>query len=354
VPHETAPTVDPKPAAERTQSAAGRLLAPVIAMVVLVAVFALVAEIQARTGMRRDGSLAFIQRFLSAESIAQIGDQAAIIVIVGIAQTLIIIAGGIDLSVGSVVAFTGTLAAVAMLKHGVSPAVATLLGTAAGGVIGLLNGGLSVKTRLHPFIITLGSMMIFRGLAQWLTNAQNTSSLPPEFTGLATGRFPLGPGKEVFIPYILVWYIVVVGLAVHVFLTRTAQGRYCFAIGSNALSARLSGVRVDLCTTLYFVVAGLLFGFGGIIQAARTGIGEPTGAQGMELEAIAAAVIGGASLSGGQGTVVGTILGAVLMATLRHGLRMLNLPPYWQAVALGAAIIAAVIYDRASRRRLDL
>jgi ribose transport system permease protein len=255
--------------------------------------------------------------------------------------------------VGSVVAFTGTLAAVAMLRSGAPPAVAALLGTAAGGVVGLFNGGLTVLTRLHPFIITLGSMMIFRGLAQYLTDAQNTSSLPAGFTGLATGRFPLGPGKELYIPYLLIWYIVIVGLAVHLFLTRTRQGRYCFAIGSNPQSARLSGVRVGACTTLYFVLAGLLFGFGGIIQAARTGIGEPTGAQGMELEAIAAAVIGGASLSGGQGTVLGTILGAVLMATLRHGLRMLNLPPYWQAVALGAAIIVAVIYDRASRARLS-
>jgi ribose transport system permease protein len=186
-----------------------------------------------------------------------------------------------------------------------------------------------------------------------VTDARNTSLLPPEFTGLATGKFPMGPGKELVIPYILLWYILVVGVLVHLLLTRTRPGRYCFAIGSNVESARLSGVAVDLWNTVYFTLAGLLFGFGGIIQAARTGIGEPTGASGMELEAIAAAVIGGASLSGGQGTVGGTILGAFLMATLRQGLRMLNLPPYWQQVALGAAIIVAVIYDRASRRQAD-
>jgi ribose transport system permease protein len=220
-------------------------------------------------------------------------------------------------------------------------------------LIGLFNGALTAKTRLHPFIITLGSMMIFRGLAQWLTDARNTSLVPDRFTALATGVFPLGPGRELVVPYILLWYIVILGVLAHLFLTRTRAGRYCFAIGSNPESARLSGIAVNRYTTLYFVLAGLLFGFGGVIQSARTGIGEPTGAQGMELEAIAAAVIGGTSLSGGQGSIGGTILGAILMATLRQGLRMMNLPPYWQQVALGAAIIIAVIYDRASRRRTE-
>ena len=340
------PALKPEPPNEFLRSLS-RLLAPIIAMVVMVLVFASMAQLGGGQASR------FLERFLSPESLIAIGEQAAIIVIVGIGQTLVIIAGGIDLSVGSVVAFTGTLAAVTILRAGMPPAVAALAGTLAGGLIGLFNGGLSVKTRLHPFIISLGSMMIFRGLAQWLTNAQNTSSLPATFTGLATGRFPLGPGKELVIPYILLWYIVVVGITTHILLTRTRAGRYCFAIGSNPQSARLSGVRADYWVTVYFVLAGLLFGFGGVVQAARTGIGEPTGAEGMELEAIAAAVIGGASLSGGQGTVGGTILGAILMATLRQGLRMLNLPPYWQYVALGTAIIAAVIYDRASRRHAE-
>lgn len=329
-------TVTAKPAEAGFLRSAARLLAPLIALVLMAAVFTFLRP-----------------RFLAPDSLVAIGEQAAIIVIVGIGQTLVIIAGGIDLSVGSVVAFTGTLSAVLTLRYGAPPLAAAAVGTLAGAVIGFFNGGLTVKTKLHPFIITLGSMMIFRGLAQWVTDARNTSLLPASFTGLATGRFPLGPGKELVIPYILLWYIAIVGVVVHLLLTRTRPGRYCFAIGSNVESARLSGVAVDLWNTVYFTVAGLLFGFGGIIQAARTGIGEPTGAAGMELEAIAAAVIGGASLSGGQGTVGGTILGAFLMATLRQGLRMLNLPPYWQQVALGAAIIAAVIYDRASRRRAD-
>ncbi len=305
--------------------------------------------------------------FLSQDSLVSIGEIAAIIVIVGIGQSFVIISGGIDLSVGSIVAFSGTLSAVLMLSgihlHAPSPIpihididplpppVAILFGVLSGGAFGFLNGSLTSLTKLHPFIITLGSMMIVRGLAQAFTNSQNTSLLPESFRGLATGRFPLGPEQALVVPSILVWYIAILGILAHVLLTRTRIGRYCFAIGSNVESARLSGIPTNRYLTLYFVLAGLLFGFGGIVLSARTGIGEPNGAQSLELEAIAAAVIGGCSLSGGQGTIGGTILGALLMATLRQGLRMMNLPPYWQSVALGTAIVAAVIYDRFSRAR---
>jgi ribose transport system permease protein len=289
-------------------------------------------------------------RYLQWTNLQDVLNQAALIVIVGVGATIVIIAGGIDLSVGAVVAFTGTFAAVLMLQRDVHPGLAALLGVLAGGLVGFFNGIVTVRTKLHPFIITLGSMMIFRGLALALTEARNTPLLPAGFVGLASGEFPLGGGKVLVVPYILVIYIVVVAGTAHVMLTKTRIGRYCFAIGSNAASARLSGIPVDACLTFYFVLAGLLFGFGGVIQAARIRIGQPTVAEGMELEAIAAAVIGGTSLSGGQGSVIGTVLGALLMASLRQGLRMLNLPPYWQTVSLGAAIIVAVIYDRASRR----
>lgn len=314
---------------------AARVLAPLAALVLMALYFT------ARTG----------GAYLKPDSLLAIGEQAAIIVIVGVGQTLVIIAGGIDLSVGAVVAFTGTLAAVSMLTWHMPPTAAVLLGTLAGGAVGLFNGILTVKTRLHPFIITLGAMMIFRGVGLSLTEARNTSLLPPAFNAIAGGVFPLGGGRELVVPNILLVYILVIGVVAHLFLTRTRLGRYCFAIGSNAESARLSGVPVDACVVLYFLLAGLLFGFGGVVQAARIRIGQPTIAEGMELEAIAAAVIGGTSLSGGQGSIGGTILGALLMGGLRQGLRMLGLAPYWQMVALGAAIILAVIYDRASRRR---
>lgn len=240
----TAPNPKPSPLDGFLRSAA-RLLAPLIALVIMTGIFSVLQP-----------------RFLSPESAFSIGEQAAIIVIVGIGQTLVIIAGGIDLSVGSVVAFSGTFAAVMMLKWGMPVPVAVLAGVAWGGLIGLFNGFLTVKTKLHPFIITLGAMMIFRGLAKYWTDAQNTTRLPAMFTGLATGKFPIGPGKELVIPFILVWYIVIVAVATHLFLTRTQAGRYCFAIGSNPQSARLSGVKVDFWITTYFILAGLLFGFG--------------------------------------------------------------------------------------------
>ncbi len=290
-------------------------------------------------------------KFLTPQNLQDIGQQAAIIVIVGVGQTLVIVSGGIDLSVGAVVAFTGTLAAVLMLEHNVPPLLAALLATLAGGMIGFFNGFVSTRTKLHPFIITLGSMMVFRGLALALTGARNTSLLPPMFLGLASGEFPLDERHKLFIPSILMLYIVIVGVAAHIFLTYTRGGRYCFAIGSNPESARLSGVKVDAWLTRYFVMAGLLFGFGGVVQAARIRIGQPTGSESMELEAIAAAVIGGTSLSGGRGSVLGTVLGALLMASLRVGLRMLRLDSYWQTVALGVAIVVAVVYDRVSRAR---
>jgi ribose transport system permease protein len=315
---------------------AARLLAPLVALFLIVGGFAIHTR----------------GAFLRPDSLLEILKQSALIVIVGVGQTLVIVAGGIDLSVGAVVAFSGSLAAVLMLHYGVSPVLAALCGTVAGGVIGFFNGAITVKARLHPFIITLGSMMIFRGLALALTHAQNTSLLPEAFNAIGSAEIavPLGPGRQLMLGPVLVAYIIVLAVAAHLFLSRTRQGRYCFAIGSNAVSARLSGVPVDRCITLYFVLAGLLFGFGGVVQAARIRIGQPTIGEGLELEAIAAAVIGGTSLSGGQGSIGGTVIGALLMASLRHGLGFVNLEDYWQRVALGSAIVLAVIYDRASRR----
>lgn len=335
------PALDPaaKPGAPASLlRSAARLLAPLAALVLMSAYFSW-----------RSGGI-----YLRPDNLWDIVDQAAIIVVVGLGQTLVIIAGGIDLSVGAVMAFAGTLSAVLMLKHGLSPGLAALIGTAAGGAIGFFNGFVSVKTRLHPFIVTLGSMMIFRGLALALTDAQDTGLLPAEFNRLGSGvlAIPLGGNRELMLfPHILPVYILIFGALVQFVLTRTHMGRYCFAIGSNSESSRLSGIRVDRWYILYFVVAGLLFGFGGVIQAAKIKIGSPTSSQTMELEAIAATVIGGTSLSGGQGSAVGTVLGGLLMAALRVGLRLERHPPHWQMFWLGVAIVVAVIYDRASRRR---
>jgi ribose transport system permease protein len=280
-------------------------------------------------------------QFWSADNLLSIGVQSAVILILAIGQTLVIIAGGIDLSVGSVVALAGTAAAL-LMAHGVPPVPASLVGIVAGALVGLFNGGIVAGARMPPFIVTLGTLGMARGLALILTDGTNVSGLPAGFMTLGQGR--LGP---VPLPILCV---LGVALAAHLLLSRTRFGRYCYAMGSNRQAARLSGVGVQRWTVTVFALSGLLAGLGGIIQTSRLGIGQPTTGEGFELDAVAAAVIGGASLSGGEGHIPGTLVGALLMAVLRNGGNLLNLPPFWQQFIIGAMIIVAVLYDHMRRR----
>jgi ribose transport system permease protein len=282
-----------------------------------------------------------VPQFWSRENLLSIGVQSAVILILAIAQTLVIIAGGIDLSVGSVVALSGTVAALFMSRE-VPPLAASLLGLAAGAGVGLFNGAVIAGARMPPFIVTLGTLGMARGLALILTDGTNVSEVPTSFTTLGQGRL-LG----VPIPVLCV---LCVALIAHLLLSRTRFGRYCYAMGSNRQAARLSGVAVQRWTVLVFTVSGLLAGLGGIIQTSRLGIGQPTTGEGFELDAVAASVIGGASLAGGEGHVPGTLIGALLMAILRNGGNLLNLPPFWQQFIIGAMIIVAVLYDHVRRR----
>jgi ribose transport system permease protein len=159
----------------------------------------------------------------------------------------------------------------------------------------------------------------------------------------------LGQGRLVGVPMPILC-VLAVALVAHLLLARTRFGRYCYAMGSNQQAARLSGVAVQRWTVLVFVLSGLLSGLGGIIQTSRLGIGQPTTGEGFELDAVAAAVIGGASLAGGEGHIAGTMVGALLMAVLRNGGNLLNLPPFWQQFIIGAMIIVAVLYDHLRRR----
>jgi ribose transport system permease protein len=280
-------------------------------------------------------------QFWTTDNLLSIGVQSAVILILAIGQTLVIISGGIDLSVGSVVALSGTVAALVM-SRGVPPLPAALAGIAAGAGAGLFNGAIVAGARMPPFIVTLGTLGMARGLALILTDGTNVSGLPAEFMSLGQGR--LGP---VPIPILCV---LLVALAVHLLLSQTRFGRYCYAMGSNRQAARLSGVSVGRWTVLVFTLSGLLAGFGGIIQTSRLGIGQPTTGEGFELDAVAAAVIGGASLAGGEGHIPGTVVGALLMAVLRNGGNLMNLPPFWQQFIIGVMIIVAVLYDHLRRR----
>jgi ribose transport system permease protein len=294
--------------------------------------------------------LAFTTRgFATAENLRAVGLQVAVIAIVAVGQTAVIVAGGIDLSVGSVVALSGVTATLRMAA-GDPPLLAALLGVAAGAGIGLFNGllitgtGRGGREGLPPFIVTLGTLLMARGLAMIITGGNNISGIPRSF------RF-LGSGDVLGVPT-PVALLLLVAVLVHFCLARTRFGRHCVAIGSNREAARLSGVPVDRTRVGVYLLCGALAAFAGVVHAARLGIGQPTTGESFELEAIAAAVIGGASLAGGQGQVPGTLVGALLISVLRNGGDLRGLEPFKMQFMTGAFIILAVLYDflRRSRR----
>jgi ribose transport system permease protein len=241
-----------------------------------------------------------------------------------------------------VVALSGVLAALLMTR-GVDAWLAAAAGVAVGASVGGLNGVLAAYARMPSFIVTLGTMGMVRGMALILTDGNNVSGLPESFRAL-------GGGSWVGVP-VPVFCFLAVAIAVYTTLQYTRFGRYCYAIGSNREAAHLSGVPVARSVTQVFVLSGAFAGFAGVIQASRLGIGQPTTGEGLELEAIAAAVIGGASLSGGEGGVAGTLLGALLMSVLRNGGNLLGRKPFELQFLIGAIVILAVFYDYARRRR---
>lgn len=283
--------------------------------------------------------------FRKLENLSNIGFQTAVIVTLAAGQTLVIIAGGIDLSVGSVLALVGVVTAL-LLAAEKPIALAVAAGLIVGVGCGFVNGFLVTKGRIPPFIATLGMMGIARGLALVLSKAQNVF-IPQEprfepFLELGTGRF-LG----IPIPFLIA---AIVAALTELLLSFTRFGRYIYAVGGNREAARLSGIPVHSVLMLVFILCGLTTAIGGIVETARLSVGQPTSGQLYELHAIAAAVIGGASLAGGRGSVLGTVLGALLMAVIRNGSDLLNIPYEWQQVILGALVVLAVLFDQWRRR----
>lgn len=286
------------------------------------------------------------QTFFTKENQIYMGLQIAVVALLAIGETFVIVAGGIDLSVGSVLALSGVTTALLLTREPpipVTPAIAAGIGV--GAVCGLINGLLITQAQLPPFIVTLGMMGICRGLAKIWTDAQNIDlSGVHSFTRLGSERVL---ADWVPVPVLV---LIVVALGSFFVLRFTVLGRYCYAMGSNREAARLSGVNIKLYTTVVFVICGLLSGLAGVVQAARVGIGQPTGGMGYELDGIAAAVIGGASLMGGVGTISGTILGALIMAVLRSGCDLKGVSPHLQDVVIGGVIVLAVLVDRLRQR----
>jgi ribose transport system permease protein len=280
--------------------------------------------------------------FLTVSNLLNVLEQTSINAIVAVGMTYVIISGGIDLSVGSVLAVAGIVLALA-LEGGVPAPAAIVLALATGTACGLANGVLITFGRLPPFIATLGMMSVARGAALMLAEGRPISGFSEGFRALATGRLLLVPA-----PVLLT---AVVYLVAHFVLVRTVFGRATYAIGGNEEAARLSGVHVRFHKTAVYGVAGLTSAVAAILLTARLNSAQPTAGTMYELDAIAATVIGGTSLLGGEGTLVGALIGALIMGVLRNGLNLLNVSSFFQQVVIGAVIIGAVLIDMSLKRR---
>lgn len=329
-----------------------KLLGPFIGLIVVIALFGLSPESRST--------------FLTMDNADLVIGQTVIVGLGALGMTMIIIAGGIDLSVGSAVALTGTLAAT-WLVAGASPIVACLGALLAGALLGAFNGTAITWLRVTPFIVTLGTLGIARGVAQWIGHESQVfvqkhswiENLTVKLSTLATDdataqhRPPTWFETHVILNTPLgglsqsVFLLVGLAILVHLILRHTVFGRSLFAIGSNETAARLSGLRVDAIKIAVYTLAGVFFGLSGLIQFSKLGgEGDSTGNVGEELDVIAGVVIGGGSLNGGEGSVLGSMIGVLIMTLLRNGAVLMGWPAYVQQIIIGAVIVVAVALDR--------
>src|SRR5438105_2389303 len=271
--------------------------------------------------------------------------------VLALGVTFVIITGGIDLSVGTVMTLASVMTGVFITVWHLPLPLGILAGLATGGLAGAVSGTVIARMHVPPFIATLGMLNVAKGLALVISGLKPVYfNDTPEFNSAAMGSFvgTVIPGLDVpNLVLILFGAAVLAGLV----LTRTILGRYTFALGSNEEAARLSGVNVDAWKMAVYTVCGLFSGLAGVLIAARLNSAQPSLGQGYELDAIAAAVIGGTSLSGGEGTILGTVIGAFIISTLTNGLRILSVPQEWQTVVTGGIVIVAVYLDIVRRRR---
>ncbi|NIA16130.1 MAG: ribose ABC transporter permease [Nitrospiraceae bacterium] len=315
---------------------------PLLILAALCIVLALLSE-----DFRRPGNL------------QRVAYRTAVIGIIATGQVLVIITAGIDLSVGSVAALAGVAGCMTMKGMGVpidegpgaelaisnfAVFVGVIVGTLTGLVCGAANGLLVTKGKIQPFIVTLGMMMVARGLALLLSNAVSISGLPESFKHL-------GGSRGWYIPVAIT---VLIALVFAVALAFTRFGRAIYATGGNRSAARLSGVPVDRVRLYAYSLCGLLAGFAGVMLASRTAVAQPTAAEGYELDAIAACVIGGASLMGGEGGCIGALAGALIMKVLVNFCNLVGFDVFWQKILVGALIILLVFYDNVRKRRAGL
>ena len=327
MPHD-APAVSPLPAlaARKVTSA----IAPFVGLLTVVIIFFIIPP----------------HHGLNLDHVRTIAVHTVIVGIAGLGATLVIASGGIDLSVGSVIALCSVILAL-LLRDGWPLVKAILVAVEFGALCGLYNGLLITLLRLPPFIVTLGTLGFFRGVAKWMAGSR-TVSAPTHGLELLTQP---SPAAKWMLLAPAVWIMLALAAAMAFLLHRTIIGRHALAIGSNEATARLCGVRVGPTRVFIYVIAGALVGVAGVLQFARLQSGDPTVAVGLELDVIAAVVIGGASLSGGTGSMAGTLAGALMMAYLRNRCVVFGWPNWVQEVIVGHIIILAVALDQWRSRR---
>jgi ribose transport system permease protein len=282
--------------------------------------------------------------FLTLENLSTVARQTAVINIIAIGMTVVIIAGGVDLSVGSVLALSGVCGTM-LMERGAGVLPATLLGILTGALWGLLTGLVITRLRVPAFIATLGGLGMARGLTLLITDGRPVTEVPKSFARLGDGNL-LG-----FVP-VPVLLLIMVAAIISCALRYTRFGRYAYAMGGNAQAAHLSGINLGLYYVVFYSVLGALTGLAGMIEASRLVTGQPTAGEGYELRAIAAVVIGGGSLSGGAGTVMGTTVAAFIMSLLNNGCNLLGISPFIQQILIGGIIVLAVAADEYRRRKL--
>jgi ribose transport system permease protein len=279
--------------------------------------------------------------FLRPDNLVNIGDSVAVVGLIGAVQTMVLVSGGLDLSVGSVVALTGVVVAL-LFERGTGWPLAVGAGLAVGAAVGVINGLFVTRLDVNPFITTLGTLSAARGYAFVLTGGHTNLITDPTFLWLGHER-PLG------VPCSL-WLLAVVFLGVFLLMATTRFGRHLYAVGSSPEAARLSGVPVDRVRRTVYLLSGLAAALAGLVMAAQLKAAAPQSATGLELSVIAAVILGGTSLSGGQGSVLGTLIGVLILGTLDNGLVMLQVSSHYQQVARGAVLLGAVALDRLRRR----
>ena len=281
-------------------------------------------------------------QFLTLSNLTIIVTQVSINALLAFGVTFVIITGGIDLSLGSIVAVTGVTSAMLAHPDSYPVLIPIVMGLLAGLLMGAFNGFIITKSKIAPFIVTLGTMTIGRGLALILSDGRPVSNLSESFNYL-------GSGTVFGIPFLILIFILVFALC-SIILSKTILGRHIYAIGGNEQAARASGINIDRVKLSVYSISGLLAGLAGILLASRITTGQPNAGAGFELDAIAAVVIGGTSTAGGRGTMTGTLIGVLLIGVINNGLDLLNVTSYYQQVVMGIIIIGAVIVDSLNQK----